>query len=83
MKLPSVQPFLLCLFFFTALGFTQDSVARDKGSSDGPAPAGLGLEVGQKAPAFSATDQFGREQSNETLKGSRGTVLLFFRSADW
>jgi hypothetical protein len=43
----------------------------------------VGLEVGQKAPAFSGTDQFGHEQTNESLKGSNGTVILFFRSADW
>jgi peroxiredoxin len=43
----------------------------------------FGLDVGQKAPAFSARDQFGREQTLDTLKGSKGTVLLFYRSADW
>jgi len=43
----------------------------------------IGLEVGRKAPAFSARDQFGREQTLETLKGPKGAVLLFFRSADW
>jgi hypothetical protein len=43
----------------------------------------IGLAVGQKAPAFSAHDQFGRTQSLDTLKGAKGTVLLFFRSADW
>jgi peroxiredoxin len=43
----------------------------------------FGLNVGQKAPAFSARDQFGREQTIGTLKGSKGTVLLFYRSADW
>jgi hypothetical protein len=43
----------------------------------------IGLAVGQKAPVFSAPDQFGRQQSLETLKGPKGTVLLFFRSADW
>lgn len=43
----------------------------------------IGLAVGQKAPAFSARDQFGRVQTLETLRGSNGTVLLFFRSADW
>jgi len=43
----------------------------------------IGLDVGQKAPAFSAHDQFGREQNLGTLKGPKGTVLLFFRSADW
>jgi len=43
----------------------------------------VGLEIGQRAPVFALSDQFGHEQSNETLKGSKGTVLLFFRSADW
>jgi peroxiredoxin len=43
----------------------------------------IGLDVGQKAPIFSARDQFGREQNLSSLKGPKGTVLLFFRSADW
>jgi hypothetical protein len=43
----------------------------------------IGLAVGQKAPAFSARDQFGKLQTLESLKGPKGTVLLFFRSADW
>ena len=43
----------------------------------------IGLAVGQKAPAFSARDQFGHTETLDTLKGPNGTVLLFFRSADW
>lgn len=43
----------------------------------------IGLTVGEKAPAFSARDQFGRTQTLDTLRGPKGTVLLFFRSADW
>jgi peroxiredoxin len=43
----------------------------------------IGLAVGQKAPAFSVRDQFGRTQTLDTLKGANGTVLLFFRSAYW
>jgi hypothetical protein len=43
----------------------------------------IGLATGQKAPPFSARDQFGRVQTVDTLKGANGTVLLFFRSADW
>ena len=43
----------------------------------------IGLRVGQRAPAFASRDQFGHEQSSETLRESNGTVLLFFRSADW
>jgi hypothetical protein len=48
--------------------------------TDSPA---IGLPVGSKAPSFSLFDQFDHSQSNVTLKGSNGTVLLFFRSADW
>lgn len=43
----------------------------------------IGLPVGQKAPEFLLRDQFGNEQTLESLKGPRGTVLLFYRSADW
>ena len=43
----------------------------------------VGLAVGQKAPAFSVHDQLGRIQTLDSLKGANGTVLLFFRSADW
>lgn len=47
-----------------------------------PAPS-IGLEIGQQAPAFALPDEFGQEQTNQTLKGANGTVLVFFRSADW
>jgi hypothetical protein len=43
----------------------------------------IGIAVGQKAPALSLQDQSGKTQTLETLRGSNGTVLLFFRSADW
>ena len=43
----------------------------------------IGLAVGQKAPAFSLHDQFGHVETLDSLKGANGTVLLFFRSADW
>jgi hypothetical protein len=43
----------------------------------------IGLGVGQKAPAFSLHDQTGRTQTLDSLRGPNGTILLFFRSADW
>jgi len=46
-------------------------------------PMSIGLAVGQKAPNFSTHDEFGHVQTLATLKGPNGTVLLFFRSADW
>jgi hypothetical protein len=56
---------------------------RENPSTNHPIVPSVGLEIGQQAPAFALSDQFGHEQSNETLRGSKGTVLLFFRSADW
>lgn len=69
---------ILCSLCFLALGSGQENSP----SKPRPSPA-FGLEIGRKAPAFSSRDQFGHDQSNQTLKGSDGTVLLFFRSADW
>ncbi len=42
-----------------------------------------GPAVGQLAPAFSAPDQEGRNQTLESIMGPKGAMLVFFRSADW
>jgi len=72
-----------------AAGHLGDSVTI-RGTLDGDTirvaslkPMSIGLPAGQKAPAFSARDQLGHTQTLDTLKGRSGTVLLFFRSADW
>ncbi len=67
------------LFFISFPAFPN----AQENSSARSVSANIGLPVGQKVPTFAAHDQFGHEQSNETLRGSNGTVLLFFRSADW
>ena len=67
--------FLLCSGFF---GMGRDN--RQGGATTTPS---IGLQVGEKAPNFKLRDQFDHDQSSESLKGSNGTVLLFFRSADW
>ena len=43
----------------------------------------IGPQVGAVAPAFSGTDQAGSTRSLKTSAGPRGTMLVFFRSADW
>lgn len=48
----------------------------DQGVKTGPA-------VGEKIPAFQAVDQHGRRRSFEDLRGPRGLVLMFVRSAEW
>ena len=68
------------LFFLGCLAFASAQEASSNKPDTSPL---VGLQVGNKAPAFTLRDQFNREQSNETLKGSKGTVVLFFRSADW
>ena len=69
------------VLFFVGL-FAIPGGQENSSTNQAVAPS-VGLEIGQPAPAFVLPDQFGHMQSNETLKGSNGTVLLFFRSADW
>jgi len=71
----------VAIVLFTSFLFLA-SAQRNSASERAVSPS-FGLGTGEKAPAFAARDQFDREQSNETLRGSNGTILLFFRSADW
>ena len=43
----------------------------------------LGPQVGGRAIDFELMDQFGRSQTLSALAGPNGTMLVFFRSADW
>ena len=43
----------------------------------------LGPQVGAKVPEFRLSDQNGNVQTLESIMGSRGAMLVFFRSADW
>ena len=38
---------------------------------------------GEKAPSISAADSNGKPQSLRSLAGRKGTVVVFFRSAEW
>jgi hypothetical protein len=71
------------LAVLSSLYFLALTSAQDNAPSKAPTSISIGLEVGQRAPVFSSTDQFGQKQSNQSLMGPSGTVLLFFRSADW
>ena len=65
---------LAILFFAEVSGLV---AGRENPPTNRAVPQSVGIEVGQRAPAFALPDQFGHEQSNDTLKGSKGTVLLF------
>ncbi len=43
----------------------------------------LGPQIGQRVPDFNLNDQNGRAQNLQSITGSRGAMLVFFRSADW
>ena len=45
--------------------------------------AQIGIEVGTKIPEFRAVDQNGKVWDFDALKGPKGAVLVFHRSADW
>jgi hypothetical protein len=68
------------LVFTGAFGLAAEQESPSTQSRHAPS---IGLEIGQQAPIFALPDEFGREQSNQTLKGTSGTVPVFFRSADW
>lgn len=73
---------ILFLFFAGVFGLAL-APEQEAPSTNAPVSPHVGLEIGQQAPPFALIDQFGKKQSSETLKGSNGTVVLFFRSADW
>ena len=61
---------------FGVLLATLTSPADDRPFDPGPA-------VGDRLPAFEAIDQGGRTRTFASLRGPKGLVLVFFRSADW
>jgi hypothetical protein len=42
-----------------------------------------GPEIGAKMPDFQALDQDGKTHTLDSLLGSKGAVLVVYRSADW
>ena len=51
-----------------------------------PAPVDtstIGPQVGAVVPAFEGIDQFGNRRSLSSVYGSKGAMVVFFRSADW
>ena len=75
--------FLLLTGSILPMGLVHFIAGRQETPTNPLSSPSIGLDIGQRAPSFALSDQFGKEQSNESLKGLKGTVLLFFRSADW
>jgi len=43
----------------------------------------VGPRVGEQVPDFSLSDQNGTTRTLSSTLGSKGAMLVFFRSADW
>jgi len=52
-------------------------------SAQAPPVPKTGPAVGETIPSFSAIDQNGHTQTLASIIGSKGAMLVFFRSADW
>ncbi len=53
------------------------------GASPARAKGKTGPDIGERIPAFELPDQNGNTQTFESLRGPKGLVLVFVRSADW
>lgn len=69
-------------------GFAQNLLSQSERPRARPLPpassnAKSGPAVGARIPTFTAIDTDGKQRTFENLRGPRGLVLLFSRSADW
>jgi cytochrome oxidase Cu insertion factor (SCO1/SenC/PrrC family) len=71
-----VKPFVntAALLLLVGLGAAQNSADH---------ATGPGVKTGAIIPAFSLPDQHGKPQTLASLRGPKGLMLVFFRSADW
>jgi cytochrome oxidase Cu insertion factor (SCO1/SenC/PrrC family) len=68
----SAVTFLLLLGAISAFGQTPPAP-----------PVDPGLKTGERIPRFALKDQNGKPQTLESLRGPKGLMLVFYRSADW
>lgn len=68
-----LRRFALCVF---SLSFAAVLLAQ-------PDVTTLGPQVGDELPPFSGVDQFGRTQTLQSIMGSKGAMVVLYRSADW
>ncbi|MEQ1886609.1 MAG: peroxiredoxin family protein [Bryobacteraceae bacterium] len=74
---------LLALLTVAAINLAQDSRPRLRPLNEQSANAKTGPAVGARIPAFEAVDLDGKIRNFATLKGPKGLLLTFSRSADW
>jgi len=73
----------LLMVLFNVLVSAQEARPRLRPLNEQSANAKSGPPVGAHIPEFSAVDLNGKRQNFDSLKGPKGLVLVFARSADW
>ncbi len=84
--MPPTARNLILVFGFLVFGLCASGFMPSNPQEGQAAPSKapeVGIAIGESAPAFKASDQFGQEQDSQKIAGKNGTVLLFYRSADW
>ncbi|MDE3154503.1 MAG: hypothetical protein KGN76_05335 [Acidobacteriota bacterium] len=66
-----------------AAGAAAVTLAAQAPAAKAPDVHTLGPQVGHIVPAFSLRDAAGRSHTLASAAGPKGTMLVFFRSADW
>jgi cytochrome oxidase Cu insertion factor (SCO1/SenC/PrrC family) len=75
MTMPTHRLLLACALLLVSVAATAQTPPPDIDR--------MGPQVGERVPAFSGVDQFGKRQTLETALKADGAMLVFFRSADW
>ena len=70
-----IRAFLLVVFAAGVAGAVQQPVSVDSSK--------IGPQVGAAVPAFEGVDQSGNRRTLSSVYGSKGAMVVFFRSADW
>ncbi|MBM3737299.1 MAG: hypothetical protein FJW39_16070 [Acidobacteria bacterium] len=71
------------LFVFLCAALAAEDRPRLRPVPDAGRNLQTGPEVGRKIPVFRLPDQGGTARDFKSLRGPKGLVLAFVRSADW
>ena len=71
--------------FLPSIAFALAIVAQEPFDTDDPLDADFrtGVEIGARIPPFRIEDLKGAVWDFEKIKGPKGALLHFYRSADW
>jgi hypothetical protein len=73
---------VISLLIMPGLLLAQDNVDRRTAKVE-TSEFATGPEVGQTIPYFRALDQNGKLQDFNSVRGPKGAMIVFLRSADW